>query len=106
MITDQQAEKALDYIRDNAEAYAIAKAQTRQIDHYRKIKRSQLFLEATGTVAEREAKAEASPEYKELVDGLASSEETENKMKWLLVAAQTKLDVWRTMSANERKALS
>jgi hypothetical protein len=104
VITDEMAERALDYIRDNAGKYAEAKAQTRQLDHYRKIKRSELFLKASGTVAEREAIAETSPEYKELIDGIAASEEEENRLKWMLLAAQEKLNVWRTMSANERGA--
>lgn len=104
MITDQQAEKALDFIRDKASEYAVAKAQTRQLDHYRKIKRAELFLKASGTVAEREALAESSPEYKELVDGIAASEEAETRLKWQLTGAQEKLNAWRTMSANERGA--
>ena len=106
MITDSDAERCLDFIRDNASKYAEAKAQTRQLDHYRKIKRSDLFLKATGTVAEREAQAEVSPEYKEIVDGLAESETIENKLKWQLIGAQAKLEAWRTMSANYRKATS
>lgn len=104
MITDKDAERCLDFIRDNAGKYAEAKAQTRQLDHYRKIKRSELFLKATGTVAEREALAESSPEYLAVVDGLAVSEEIENKLKWQLIGAQEKLNAWRTMSANERGA--
>ncbi len=106
MITDEMAEKALDFIRDKAGAYAEAKAQTRQLDHYRKIKRSEMFLKAAGTVAEREAKAETSEEYKAIVDGLAASEEVENKLKWQLTGAQEKLRVYQTMSANYRKATS
>jgi predicted lipoprotein len=106
MITDEDAEKCLNFIRDNAGKYAEAKAQTRQLDHYRKIKRSEMFLKASGTVAEREAQAEISEEYKAIVDGLAVSEETENKLKWQLLGAQAKLEAWRTMSANYRKATS
>lgn len=106
MITDKDAERCLDFIRDNAGKYAEAKAQTRQLDHYRKIKRAEMFLKATGTVAEREAIAETSPEYLAVVDGLAVSEEQEQKLKWQLTGAQEKLRVYQTMSANERKAIS
>jgi hypothetical protein len=106
MITDEQAEKALDWIRDNSEKYAIAKAQTRHLDHYRKIKRAEEFLRATGTVAERDAIAETSPDYKLAVDALRESEEQETRLKWLLTAAQHKLEVYRTISANHRRATS
>lgn len=106
MITDEDAERCLSFIRDNAGKYAEAKAQTRQLDHYRKIKRAELFLEATGTKDERMSVAESSSEYKEIVDGMAISEEQENKLKWQLTGAQEKLRVYQTMSANYRKATS
>ena len=104
MITDEDAERCLDFIRDKAKGYAVAKSQTRQLDHYRKIKRSELFLQASGTVAEREAIAESSTEYKEAVDAIAIAEQEEAKLKWQLIAAQEKLNVYRTMSANYRGA--
>lgn len=106
MITDEQAEKCLDFIRDHADKYAISKSQTRQLDHWRKIKRSEVFLRAEGTVAERQAIAETSDDYKEAVEALAESEAEEHRLKWLLIGAQEKIQVWRTMSANERKATS
>ena len=106
MITDQMAEKALDYIKDNAKAYAVAKSQSVQLDHYRKIVRSKLFRDAAGTVAEREAWAECHHEYKAAVDAMTAAIEEEARLKWMLVAAQEQLNVYRTMSANERKATS
>lgn len=106
MITDSDAERCLDYIRDHAEEYAVAKAQTAQLNEYRKIKRAEIFLSASGSRDERMSKAETSPEYKQAVDAMAESDKEETRLKWLLTGAQAKLDVWRTMSANYRKATS
>jgi len=106
MITDQDAERCLDFIRDHAEKYALSKSQTRQLDHWRKIKRSEEFLRAEGTVAERQAIAETSEVYKEAVEALAESEAEEHRLKWLLVGAQEKIRVYQTMSSNYRKATS
>jgi len=106
MITDADAERCLSFIRDKAGEYAVAKAQTTQLNEYRKIKRAEIFLGSTGTKDERMSKAETHPAYKEAVDAICASEETEHKLKWQLTGAQSKLEVYRTMSANERKATS
>jgi hypothetical protein len=104
MITDQQAEKALDFIRDHAEEYAVAKSQANQLNEYRKIKRAEIFLATTGTKDERMSKAETHPDYKLAVDARMEAEKEEARLKYLLLAAQEKLNVYRTMQANERGA--
>ena len=104
MITDTQAEKANDFIRDNAGKHAKAKAERIYIEQFRKSKKAMLFQEApAGTVAEKESFAYAHPDYRALLDGLKAAVETEEELRWQMVAAESKIDVWRTQQANSRK---
>ena len=111
IITDQEATKCLDYIRDNAVKYAQAKANRIYIEQFRKSKKAILMQEAMksisgkSTVQERESYAYAHDDYVELLDGLKTAVEDEEKLKWLLVAAQAKLETYRTISANNRRAV-
>lgn len=109
-ITDQEATKCLDYIRDNAAKYAEAKANRVYIEQFRKSKKAILMQDAMksisgkSTVQERESYAYSHNDYIELLDGLKVAVEEEEKYKWMLLAAQTKLEVYRTISANNRRA--
>ena len=104
MITDHDAERCLDYIRDTAALYAQAKADRVYLEQFRKSKKAILVRECSGTIQERDSYAYAHREYQELLLGLKEAVHEEERLKWLLIGAQAKLDAWRTMSANERKA--
>lgn len=104
MITDEQAEKASDYIRDNAQTFAQAKANRIYLDEFRRSKEAMLYQQApTGTIPEKEAYTRSHPEYLQVLDGLKEAVEQEERIRWLMIAAQTKIEIWRTQSANERK---
>lgn len=98
--------KVLNFIRDKAPEYAKAKANRIYMDEYRKSLKSQLFFEALEhgqkTIAEREAYAYAHPSYKAHLVGLNEAVEVEETLRWLLVGAQAKEGVWRTMEASNR----
>jgi hypothetical protein len=49
---------------------------------------------------EREAYAHA--DYMALLDGLRVAVEQEESLRWLIVGAQAKIEVWRTIEANRR----
>lgn len=103
MITDAYIEKALDFIRDNAPALAQAKANRVHLEEFRKTKKAILFREAPeGTIQAREAYAYSHAEYIELIDGLKAAVEEEERLRWLMKAAEFKIDVWRTQQANNR----
>jgi hypothetical protein len=54
----------------------------------------------SGVAQEREAYAH--PEYQELLLGLQVATEREEALKWKLIAAQMKSDIWRSEQASER----
>lgn len=102
MITEQQVEKALDFIRDNAGPLAEAKANRIYLEEFRKSKKALLVNNVSGTVQERDSYAYSHQEYIDLLEALKAAVEAEERLKWLMVAAQVKTEVFRTQQANNR----
>lgn len=95
--------KCLDYIRDHAKQYAQAKANRVYLEEYRKTLKARLMAEQIGDpVNAQERYAYAHPEYAELLEGLKVAIEQEENLRWKLIAAQAKIEVWRSLSANQR----
>lgn len=62
-----------------------------------------LMSESVGkSVAAAEVDALAHREYIELLEGLKAAIEVEEKLKWMLTAAQAKVEVWRSLEASAR----
>jgi hypothetical protein len=96
--------KAVEYIIKNSPAYAKAKADRVHLEEFRKSKKALLMSESTAEAANaREQYAYAHPDYIQLLDGLKQAVETEETLKWMLTAAQMKVEVWRTMEASNRR---
>ncbi|MCP3672493.1 MAG: hypothetical protein GY814_19090, partial [Gammaproteobacteria bacterium] len=70
---------------------------------FRKSKKAMLMLEIEGTGLVREAHAYAHPDYIKLLEDYKTAIEEEEKIKWLMVAARAKIEVWRTQQANNRR---
>ena len=95
--------KCLDYIRDNAKKYAQAKANRVYLEEYRKTLKARLMSQYIGEpVNAQERNAYAHSEYEELLEGLKVAIEQEENLRWKLIAAQAKIEVWRSLSANQR----
>ena len=93
----------LEYIKITAPKYAEAKANRVYLEEWRKSLKSKIMTEdMTGSVAQQERNAYAHPEYVQLLDGLKVAVEEEEKLKWMLIAAQAMINCWQTLSANER----
>jgi hypothetical protein len=96
--------KAADFIRENAPKYAQAKAQRVYLEQFRKSKKAILMGESQErTSAAKEMDAYAHPDYIALLDGLRVAVEAEETLKWQLTAAEAKIEIWRTESANNRQ---
>lgn len=102
-ITDEQVEKSLDFLRDNAEAYGRASGQVKFLDHKRKVVRGEQFLEAKGTVGEREAYAESSLAYQRVIEEYRRAETERVTLLTKLKAAEFKIEVWRSLNARNRR---
>ena len=95
--------RCLDFIRDNAKKYAQAKANRIFLEEWRKSLKATLMATQLGDpVNAQERYAYAHPEYAELLEGLKVAIEQEENLRWKLIAAQAKIEVWRSLSANQR----
>lgn len=95
--------KAVDFILNNASKYAKAKSERIYIEQFIKSKKAILFRESPEKgVAERENWAYAHPEYRELLKGLQAAVETEETLRWQIVAAQARIEIWRSQEATNR----
>jgi hypothetical protein len=98
--------KAIEYIINNAPKYAEAKAQRIYLEEFRKTKKALLMKEALAkgidSAVAQEREAYAHYEYADLLRGLMAAIEKEETLKFMLVAAQMKADIWRSEQASER----
>ena len=103
MITQDDVESALEFMRKNAQPLAKAKADRIYLSEFRKSKKALLFISAPqGTVADRENFAYAHDDYLTLLEGLQAAVEQEEHIRWKMTAAEAKIEVWRTQQANAR----
>ena len=94
---------ALDFIRDNAEAYAQAKANLLYLTEYRKTKKALLMIESDAkTESAKESYAYAHVQYIEHLKALAIAIQESERLRWLMVAAEAKISVWQTLEATAR----
>jgi hypothetical protein len=102
-ITEHDAERAVDYLRDSAESTAIARATRVYVDEFRKSIKAQIMKEhASLPVSAQEREAYADPRYLEHLDALKAAVFDEQKALFLREAASAKLEAYRTLSANYR----
>jgi hypothetical protein len=95
--------EAINFMIKNAKAYAEAKANVTYLEQFRKSKKAILFANAIGnTIADKEAYAYSHPEYLTLLDGLKKAVAEAERLRWMLVAAQARIDVFRTQEASNR----
>jgi len=102
-MSDRDPHKAVDYIIDNAKHFAKAKAERVYIEEYRKSLKALLMKRSMeSAIGAQEREAYAHEEYIELLKGLKQAVEVEEKLRWDLIAAQARVEVWRTEQANNR----
>ena len=95
--------EAINYMIKNAKDYAKAKANVTYLTEYRKTKKALCFQAAMGnTIADKEAAAYAHPEYQAVLEGLREAVEEAERLRWMLVAAQARVDIWRSQEASNR----
>lgn len=103
MISDDDIEKAVDYLRDNARPASKAKAERIYMEEYRKVVRSQIMRENDDKpLGAQEAIAQADPRYTQHLKAMREAIEADEYHRWMLVAAEAKIEAWRTQSSNSR----
>ena len=105
MITDDQINSALDYLRDSAPKAAVARAQSRTLEKYLGVVEAQQKSHAVGrSNAAAQDEARASPEYKQALDAWEEAVRRDCEFTMLREAASSRIEAWRTQSSNERAA--
>ena len=99
-------EKVINYIRDNSNIYAKAKSERIYIEEFRKSKKALLMRkyaeQGISSSVAQETYAYSDDEYIELLSGLREAVEREESLRWMLIAAQAKLEAWRTLESTRR----
>lgn len=97
MITDDDVEKAVDWITANARKAAQARAEYEYLEEYRRVVRGQIMREHDDKpVGKAEAIAYADPRYTSHLAALKIATEAHEYQRWMLTAAETKVSAWQT----------
>ena len=98
--------EAINYIYTHGQQYAQAKAELTYVEEFRKSKKALLMKTAivngSKSIAAAEMEAYADMEYIEVLKAIKTAVEVAEGLRWGLVAAQARVDVWRSQSANDR----
>ncbi|GAB3359017.1 MULTISPECIES: hypothetical protein [Giesbergeria] len=95
--------RVVDFMVSNAVKFAQAKANRVYLEEFRKSKKALLMAECTEKAANaREQYAYSHPEYIQLLEGLREAVQVEEELRWRQVAAQLRVEVWRSREASNR----
>ncbi len=98
---------AVDHIYTHGLKFAEAKAHLTYMEEFRKSKKAMLMKTAMEngckSVASAEMEAYADMEYIEHLKALRTAVENAEGLRWGLVAAQARIDVWRSLEASNRQ---
>ena len=103
LITDEEIEKAIDWLKNNADQSAKSRAERIYMEEYRKSLKAMLMKKFVDMpVSSQEREAYAHPEYIEHLKAIKIAVERDEKNRFLRVTAEAKIEAWRSMSANLR----
>lgn len=95
--------RAVEFLIANAGKFAQAKANRVYLEHFRKTKKALLMGQCIDKASNaREQFAYSHPEYLEVLEGLREAVDQEERLRWMQIAAQLKVEVWRTQEASNR----
>ena len=103
MITEDDVNKALEWLVSHADKAAEARATRQYLEDFSRTIKAEVMAEhLTEAVNAQERFAYADPRYKTHLDGLRVAIKDDEKYRWLKDTAIAKLDCWRTQQANLR----
>ena len=106
-MSDRDINDAVDYLYTHGQRYGEAKAHRVYLEEFRKSQKAMLMKAAmtegrAKTAAAAEMEAYSDPAYVEVLKGLQEAVEREETLRWGLVSAQARIDVWRSQEASNR----
>jgi len=96
-------ELAIEYIFKYGKKFGEAKGNRIYMEEYRKSLKAMIMkrsLETSVNAQEREAYSD--PEYIQHLRGLQEAVQIEEEIRWRLIAAQARIEVWRSIEATNR----
>ena len=102
LIRDETVHAAFDMLESYAQPAAAAQAMRERRDDQRKAAKARAFLDATGSVAERDAKAVLSEEYRLACDGYYAAIEADEEYRNQRSKCEAIIEAWRTCQSNFR----
>ena len=107
MITENQVQEALDWMINNEDALAAAKAAYHDLDRFSKTIKAELMskISSNMSVAARETEALANEEYKTHLDNLRIAEEQYLRLEYKMDHNKLICQLWQTISANKRQSV-
>jgi len=96
-------QKAIQYLIDTAPLYAKSKSDRMYLEEYRKSIKAQLMSQAgTEVLGKQETYAYAHADYVGILEGIREAVLKEETYRWMMTAAQAKIEVWRTQQYSAR----
>ncbi len=103
MITDDEIEKALDWLRDNSNPAAQARANRMYLEEFRRTLKGQIMRENIEMpVSAQEREAYADTRYKDFLESYKEAIRLDEHYRFLRQSALAKIEAWRTLSSNNR----
>lgn len=100
---DVDPQRAVDALIQMAPKHAEAKATRIYLEEYRKSLKAILMQRHQGMpIAAQEREAYAHQEYLDHLKAMQIAVQEEELLRWRMVAAQARIEVWRSQNANNR----
>lgn len=95
---------AAEFIQANAEKMAKAKAERVYVSEYKDSLKAILMKEINGdsSIAQQSREALADPRYLEVLKAMKEAVVIEETLRWKFVAAQAKIEIWRSFESSRR----
>jgi vacuolar-type H+-ATPase subunit E/Vma4 len=102
-ISDDEAEAAVNFMRDNARKAAQATANRKYLEEYRRVVKAQLMKEHdTLPLGAQEREAYNEPRFTQHLKNEQTAIEEDEYMTWMMKAADAKISAWQTLSRKTR----
>ena len=103
VINEEDVQKAVDWLRDNAQACAKARATRIYLEEYRKSIKALLMSKYPDlSVSAQEREAYAHDDYIQHLKNLKQAIFEDERLRFFRASAEVKIEAWRTQQANIR----
>jgi len=100
---DYDPNDAIDFIFKTAPLYAKAKGELAQFEAFKhSLKAIEMSKSTANTIGAKEMDAYKSQPYQELCEAIGLATEEAEALRWQLIAAQLRVEIWRTEQATNR----